>query len=117
MNRKEYANFELAFANGLDGLTHPSSGACSGCRECRETLGYDKAMEEFNYPAEPSFSRSRCNVCNSMEAGDRSPIHAFHPRFNTIIHLEACDDCVYYLDHGRLDDVTMAAIAAEAVTP
>ncbi len=110
MNRAEYAAFETAFAHALDGLTAPSSGACSGCDECREDYDYNKRTDEFECIAEPSFSKSWCEVCGNTLAGNRYPIHGLVPSNNTMRHLEACDDCVYYLEYGQLDDQTMDAM-------
>jgi len=105
MTKTEYAQYEKDVADNTEGLTNFSSGACTGCKECREDYGYDEEKESWECEPEPGFSWASCNVCGSGLGGNRYPVHALHK--DEILHLEACDDCVYYLNYGRLDDQTM----------
>lgn len=105
MTKTAYAQYEKDIARNTEGLTHLSSGACAGCEECREDYGYDEEQESWDCEAEPGFAWSSYNVCGSHLGGDRYPVHAIDK--DEIVHLEACDDCVYYLEYGHLDDQTM----------
>lgn len=117
MNKQEYAEYQRAVDRGLEGLAHISSGECSGCDECRDTYGYDDETEEFEYPAEGSFSWSGCDVCGSTLGGDRYPMHGvMDDGKGELIHLEACEDCVYFCEYGQLDDQTMDELTGEEMT-
>lgn len=58
---------------------------------------------------EPYFSWHPCDCCGSHLGGNREDyigIDAHGP-----IEYSICEDCVYYNEYGRLDDMTMARIA------
>lgn len=107
MTHAEYAEYEAAYARGLDGFNDASSGGCVGCQECCEEYGYDHDTEELLVTPEPYFSKSACDLCGSTLGGNREPAHALNAD-NEIVHLDVCVDCVYYSEYGRLDDTTMA---------
>lgn len=112
MTKQEYVDYIRCFEAGIDGLEYLSSGYCPGCRECEEQYGLCEEGE--NYPeVEPSFSWRPCEICNSHLGGDRYPVHGCIDSAEDgviTVHLEACVDCVYYLEYGRLDDMTMLEI-------
>jgi hypothetical protein len=107
MTKEEYADYEEAFAAWIEGVKFPSSGYCPGCTECPEPL-YDG---DYAF-VEPSFSWHACEICGNHFGGDRYPVHTVDIN-GDIIHWDACCDCVYYLEYGQLDDMTMLEIEEE----
>ncbi len=110
MTRIEYAEYELAYAWGVTGLSAVSSGACSGCNECCDDYDYNDGTEEFQITPEAWFAKSPCEACGTRWAGNRFPLHGVNDD-NSIVHLDVCDDCVYYSEYGRLDDQTMEELS------
>lgn len=106
MNKREYADYRQTVKWALSGLTGISSGHCPGCDECRKPI--DDDGEPF---IELWFSKRSCEICGSSLGGDRYPIHAVMED-GEIVHFDACPDCVYYIEYGRLDDTTMADMEA-----
>lgn len=135
MNKQQYANYEAAVAYNLKGLSFVSTGACVGCedcgltdQECRKCDGDGKDWQHghedqrcpnchgngFVEPTEhdrdlaeePSFSWSECDACGSTLGGNRHPAHGRDSN-GDILHLSICEDCLYYLNYGQLDDMTM----------
>lgn len=103
MNATEYADYQTRFAQGMDGLTHFSSG--SWLAEC-------VCCGSESQASEPYFSWHRCELCDSTLGGNRTDAHAIYD--GAIVHLRVCDDCVYYAEYGRLDDATMLEVEANA---
>lgn len=55
----------------------------------------------------PFFAASPCECCRTTLAGDRWDALAYHPATKTTIGYSVCYDCLYYVEHGELDDMTM----------
>lgn len=107
MNKAEYEAYCAAVERGLEGLRYSgSSPAVECCEECREEYGED---QERAYEYEPWFSWRSCEACSRDLGGNRHPAHAFDAE-DEVIHLEICGDCVYYLEYGQLDDMTMLEV-------
>lgn len=113
MNREEYAEYEATVARYLRGLEAVSTGACAGCEECGIPEG------EENYASEPFFSWTPCEICGSSLGGNREYWHAVIPATRqkgcvhengAMVHGQCCEDCVCYLNYGRLDDMAMLEI-------
>jgi len=64
---------------------------------------------------EPWFSWSPCQCCGCHLGGNREYLYA-RDRRNRIVQFTICEDCVYYIEYGRLDDTTMARVEADAAT-
>lgn len=106
----DYREYEQAVKRSLDDLTHIWSGACAGCSDCLECDDQNEPSENWHDLAnEPHFSWSACDICNRALGGDRYPVHGI-AHDNDIIHFDACSDCMYYVEYGRLDDTTMDQI-------
>lgn len=60
-----------------------------------------------------NFSGVPCDVCRRPLAGNRHEVSAFRPSDREVIEFRACDDCVYYVAYGTLDDETMLSIDRE----
>ena len=103
MTREEYERYQKAVAESLVGLTAISSGYCSGCDECSLYCDGDGDGDPI---IEPWYSQRRCEVCGLTLAGNRYPVHGV-TEDNEIVHLDACENCVYYIEYGRLNDTTM----------
>jgi hypothetical protein len=54
---------------------------------------------------DPWFSWRPCPCCQSSLGGLREYLWAWAGE--TRVQFEICEDCVYYLEYGRLDDTTM----------
>jgi hypothetical protein len=115
VNAAEYAAYEEAFAEGMNGITHFSSG--SAIRQCRVCVQGEADLESFEgedtYETHSYFSWSRCDICHSGFGGERTDSHGIYD--GALIHLLACDDCVYYAEYGQLDDQTMAEVAGTSL--
>jgi hypothetical protein len=123
MTQQECASFERAVAEffrreGLDSLsigrlTCPScgadgdrwrdswfrTGACPVCGARREEWEGSR------------FSWWPCDVCGSRLGGNRSTCIGHNPTTHAVQgEFEVCDDCLYYVEYGRLDDQTVAAM-------
>lgn len=88
MSKREYAEYRGAvaafMAGGLDSLTSNAG---------------------------PYFSWRRCECCGRPEGGDRYDCTGFNRITGEVERYEyICADCVYYADHGQLDDGTMVAL-------
>ena len=62
------------------------------------------------------FSWHPCECCGSHLGGMREYLFAWsgeEPN-QTRVHFEICEDCVYYIEYGRLDDTTMERIEHSA---
>ena len=62
---------------------------------------------------EPSFRSSYCDVCSGL-AGDKYDCSGYHPETKEVLTgYEVCPDCMYYINHGQLDDMTMMDVDLE----
>ncbi len=109
MTMAEYADYEAAFAKGMEGLTAFSSGSwVERCERCPEDANYEDGV---CYDAGEFFSWHACEICGATDGGSREDAHArLTSRDGQLIHLRVCTDCVYYAEYGRLDDATMAEV-------
>lgn len=111
MTKQEYAEYQERVEAELKSLKYASSGYCPGCAVCEDAYG--AIEEEEDYPeVEGSFSWQSCEICGSGLGGDRHPVHAVAAD-GSILHFDACIDCVYYMEYGRLDDMTMLDMEKE----
>ena len=116
MQKWEYQEYQKAVDKTLGDLEATiSSGLCSGCGVCRNNYDYEssedfaEAISNGTALDEGSFSWSSCEICGRPFGGDRYAVHAVNDD-NEILHFDACEDCVYFLEYGRLDDMTMLEI-------
>lgn len=96
MTQAEYDEYRERVAAYLAGIDAVSTGPLSGCAECGDDTG------------EPWFSKRSCEICGDRFDGDREAWHGIID--GAIVHGSCCEDCVYYINYGRLDDKTMAEI-------
>ena len=109
MNKQEYQEYKQRVQHYFKGVEHINTGPCSTCSECLECdTPEDPDNEWYDLASEPSFSWSPCEVCNSQLGGNRYPGHFIID--NNIVHFECCDDCYYFLNYDRLDDMSMDQI-------
>lgn len=104
MTKQQYSKYEAAVDHNLKGLHAISTGACPSCPDCG--LGEDCSDHDRELAEESSFSWSECESCGSTLGGNRHPAHALDKE-NRLYHLMVCEDCLYYLNYGQLDDMTM----------
>lgn len=85
-------------ARHLEGLHHPSPGACPQCPDCNLDDTTDEALQARE---EGGFSWSDCDACGSGLGGNRYPAHAWtKAKGGDLVHLEICTDCLAYLANG-----------------
>jgi len=112
MTREEYEKYCADFERGTKGLEFLSSGASHNCGECNpEGL----TEEEFGHDHDPWFSASPCDICGGL-AGNREPAHGWLKMDNgteELCHIDICVDCVYFMEYGQLDDMTMLDMEEE----
>jgi hypothetical protein len=106
MTKQEYADYQERVAFYLNGCEAVSTGPCPGCVEC----GIPEDAEE--YSEEPHFSWHPCEICGSRFGGDRESWHCIIN--GKIVHGTCCEDCIYFINYGRLDDKTMQEIENES---
>ena len=102
-NVDDYELYIHNFKKGSEGLEALSSGHCPGCEEC----GDDEEVEPQH------FSHWPCDICSRRLGGDRYPSHYIDDD-NEINHISICANCVYYMEYGQLDDMTMMDMEKEA---
>lgn len=92
------------FNAGMDGLEHISTGSyMEQCTECPLPCdGFPAYEDGVSYQAEPYFSWSACELCDSGLGGNREDAHAIYD--GSLIHLRICTDCVAYLANGELPE-------------
>lgn len=61
-----------------------------------------------------AFSWRPCDCCDSQLGGERHRVTAYHPATKGVLTYQVCPDCVYYIEYGRLDDMTMMDMDADA---
>jgi len=105
MTKREYAAYVERVEFYLKGLEFVSTGPCPGCEECAEFFPDGQDGESV---CEPWFSWSPCEICNRPLGGNREPWHGVLD--GEIVHGSCCVDCVYFLNYGQLDDMTMDEI-------
>ncbi len=105
----EYRDYVTSFAHYTDGLTFASSGPLPGCKNCGLPDDDDEARDIC---AEPFFSWCQCDFCGSRLGGNRVHAHAWCG--GEICHFTICEDCVYFLEYGRLDDSRMLELEQES---
>lgn len=84
-----------------EGLSHLSTGCIP--------YGYPENGQEDNQDGEPWFSWKPCQMCQCALGGLREYLFA-RDTANEICQFTICEDCVYYVNYGRLDDQTMARV-------
>ena len=88
--KADYDRYEVQVEQGLEGLSFV----------CVDGDG------------EGHFSWTRCDVCDRDLGGDRFAAHGVDIN-DDIVHLEVCQDCMYYITYGKLDDMTMMDMEEE----
>lgn len=88
----------------------------------REYEQYQRTVEKFinreqiellsttTYNGEPWFSWRACEMCGSPLGGMRVYLRATHTPTKQDFTYSICNDCEYYVEYGRLDDLTMMEI-------
>ena len=69
------------------------------------TTDYEKNGEAF-------FSWQPCDCCGSRLGGNREKASGYNPTTKEVQEYErVCLDCIYYVEYGQLDDLTMLDMA------
>lgn len=105
---KEYAEYESRVAQfvAIEGLSHLSTG-CS-------PYGRPEDGQEDNQDSEPWFSWKPCQMCGCTLGGMREYLFG-RDTAQEICQFMICEDCVYYVNYGRLNDATMARVESKDV--
>ena len=94
---------------GLAGFEFVSPGLAPTCWTCRRAhdCGTAQQLADAIMSAkainEPLFSSIPRGCCGSHLAGDRYAAHGFlgsEPDRGALVHLEICQDCLFYLANG-----------------
>ena len=110
MTLQKYREYQERVDHYLSGLIHVSTGPCPNCADCGLEDVEDMNCEKYELAGEGGFSWSPCEICNSPLGGNRYPVHAVNPDDDSVVHMTGCANCVYFLEYGRLDDLTMEGI-------
>jgi hypothetical protein len=104
-NKAQYEQYQADVAAFIarDGLSFLSTGTWDYQGE------HDEPRPE-NWNDEPWFSWTPCECCGCPLGGNRWYLHA-RDKENLIAQYVICEDCVYYVEYGCLDDATMARVA------
>ena len=105
-NQSEYALYQQTVAQFItdEGLSFLSTG-CSP----------DLSSDEYERDYEPWFSWQPCEMCQCSLGGNREYLFARDTN-NDIVRFTICEDCVYYVEYGRLDDQTMTRVSSAATS-
>ncbi len=89
------SRFTEAVERALNGLEHVSVGYVpyDKCGECPEEQ--DESIGDEGY-----FSWSACDCCGSGLGGTRYAAHGIDAN-GDIVHLNVCQDCVWYITYGE----------------
>jgi len=100
MTKQEYAEYEQDVSDFFkrEGITN-----LSGTYDEETGEGY----------MEPWFSWSPCDCCGSTLGGDREECAGWNPTTKEVQKYTVCMDCVYYVEYGVLDDMTMLEMEKE----
>lgn len=100
-NATEYVQYQSDVQSFIkrEGLAHLSTGT-------------DFKSEEEGGNVDPWFSSHACECCGCTLGGNREYLFAADAS-DKIVHFEICEDCVYYINYGRLDDQTMQRVECE----
>lgn len=105
MDQKEYTEYERAVSKFFEreGVSNLSAEVGKdvdhGCVICGEIVGCD-----------PYFSWRTCECCNSRLGGNRYHATGYNPKTKEAYCYEVCQDCIYYAEYGRLDDMAMIEV-------
>jgi hypothetical protein len=109
MTAQEYSDYQSRFSAFIE-REHLSFMSTS-CNELTE-LGNDDAPERESW-----FSWYPCECCGSHLGGSREYLYARDAN-DDIVQFIICVDCVYYIEYGRLDDLTMMEVEKDqSATP
>lgn len=97
MTKQEYAEYERAVDEFFQ-------------REGIQNLS-DVPDEDGNY--EDFFSWRPCDCCGTHLGGSRQDANGWNPTTKEILDFTVCTDCLYYVEYGRLDDMTMQEMESE----
>ena len=64
------------------------------------------ALSQVEY-TDAYFSWNECDCCGSKLGGDRYDMAGYCTETKQVNNYAVCCDCVYYLEYGQLDDMTM----------
>jgi hypothetical protein len=100
MTKAEYTAYEQRVREFIEreGISFLSTSTSEVCGE-----------DDGNH--DPWFSWTWCECCQSRLGGNREYLYARNAE-DAIMRFEICEDCVYYINYGRLDDRTMLEIQA-----
>lgn len=82
----------------------------------QEYDAYESAVKSFfekeginclSGDGEPYFSWRYCDCCSRPLGGMREDSKGYNPTTNEIYEYSVCEDCLYYVEYGQLDDMTM----------
>lgn len=118
MNKKEYDAFCKAHHEFMEreGLSNLSGGhhVCPNCHvEWNDNDKCPSCGEDRESMDERYFSKRYCECCRRPEGGDRYHATGYNREHNEIREYEVCEDCLYFAEHGCLDDTTMMDIDEE----
>ena len=105
MNKEEYEYYVKVATENLEGIHFSSGSLMEECRECTYSHPGAEYEDGICYEVEPSFSYWPCSICGSTDGGNRTPTHGYD--IDRLMHLFGCDDCVYFAEYGRLNDMAM----------
>jgi hypothetical protein len=104
---KQYAEYQRNVAAFIarEGLSHLSTGCMP--------YGEPETEQEDNQDGEPWFSWHACKCCGCALGGMREYLFGQDVN-NAVVQFTICEDCVYYVNYGRLDDATMQRVEPQA---
>ena len=106
--KAQYLGYQARVASFIayEGLSFLSTGCTP--------YGRPENEQEDNQDGEPWFSWKPCECCGCTLGGSREYLFA-RDTAQEICQFTICEDCVYYVNYGRLDDQTMTRIEAGSV--
>jgi hypothetical protein len=122
--KKGYVLYVQAFDEFFDrNKVNTMSSAIPPCDKCHVALNDDgecpkcgKQLGDIDRP-ESHFSWQACGCCGDTDGGQRENYIAFNikqkaddPEDETEIKVSVCEDCVYFNEYHRLDDMAMLEI-------
>lgn len=107
MTKEDYEDYKANFQYYSAGMQCLCNGPAHGCIDCHPDA-LEMTRDEFFSAVgdgKDESSSFTCDLCKRPLAGTRYPAHGWLGA--EVCHFSICSDCVYYMEYGQLDDMTM----------
>lgn len=87
---------------------------CSAVQSFFAGEGVNCLTSDHEKNGEAFFSWSPCDCCKRPLGGNREIATGYNPATPEVQEYEVCADCLYFVEYGQLDDMTMLSLEETA---